>query len=315
MVYAQTLNELIERNPDVFCLEADLGKADAIDPRGLQAPPAQLHQLRGPGSQHDRGRGRPGQGGQDPLLRHLHRLRHPPLLRPDHHQRRLRQQQREDRRHLAGHHPGPERRHAHVLPGSRHHARHAQHARLQPGGRQRAARGHVPHGRQPAADLHAAGAAEDAQALRGRLPLRPEPGQAPARGPGRDPGRHRLHDALRPGRRPRSSQTRGSRSTCCTTRRSNPSTRETLIDSAQKTGAVVTVENQNIVGGLGSAVCEVLSEQHPVRVKRLGIPDQFGEVADQDYLFNKHGFGPEHIAQACRELARATTLRNASLNK
>jgi transketolase len=79
----------------------------------------------------------------------------------------------------------------------------------------------------------------------------------------------------------------------------------TLIDSARKTGAVVTVENQNIVGGLGSTVCEVLSEHHPVRVKRLGIPDQFGEVADQDYLFDKHGFGPDHIARACREFSRA----------
>ena len=78
---------------------------------------------------------------------------------------------------------------------------------------------------------------------------------------------------------------------------------KTLIDSAQKTGAVVTVENQNIIGGLGSAVCEVLSEHHPVRVKRLGVPDQFGEVADQDYLFNKHGFGPDHIARACKELS------------
>jgi transketolase len=80
---------------------------------------------------------------------------------------------------------------------------------------------------------------------------------------------------------------------------------ETLIGSARKTGAVVTVENQNIVGGLGSAVCEALSEQHPVRVKRLGIPDQFGEVADQDYLFAKHEFGPEHIARACRQLSRS----------
>jgi transketolase len=67
---------------------------------------------------------------------------------------------------------------------------------------------------------------------------------------------------------------------------------------------VVTVENQNIVGGLGSAVCEVLSEHCPVRVMRLGIPDKFGEVADQDYLFDKHGFGPDHIAHACRELSR-----------
>jgi transketolase len=80
---------------------------------------------------------------------------------------------------------------------------------------------------------------------------------------------------------------------------------KTLIDSAKITGAVVTVENQNIIGGLGSAVCEVLSEHHPVRVKRLGIPDQFGEVADPDYLFNKHGFGPDHIGRACRELSRS----------
>jgi transketolase len=82
---------------------------------------------------------------------------------------------------------------------------------------------------------------------------------------------------------------------------------QTLIESARKTGAVVAVENQNIIGGLGSAVCEALSEHYPVRVKRLGIPDQFGEVADQDYLFNKHQFGPEHIANACRELARLKT--------
>jgi transketolase len=80
---------------------------------------------------------------------------------------------------------------------------------------------------------------------------------------------------------------------------------DTLLASARRTGAVVTVENQSILGGLGSAVCEVLSERHPVRVKRLGVPDRFGEVADQEYLFNKHGFGPRHIAQACRELTRA----------
>ena len=77
----------------------------------------------------------------------------------------------------------------------------------------------------------------------------------------------------------------------------------TLVASAGKTGGVVTVENQNIIGGLGGAVCEVLSEQCPTRVKRLGVPDQFGEVASETYLFDKHGFGPAHIAAACRELA------------
>lgn len=80
---------------------------------------------------------------------------------------------------------------------------------------------------------------------------------------------------------------------------------QSLIDSARRTGAVVTVENQSVIGGLGSAVCEVLGEHHPVKVKRLGVPDRFGEVGDQEYLFNKHGFGPQHIAQACREMARS----------
>ena len=72
---------------------------------------------------------------------------------------------------------------------------------------------------------------------------------------------------------------------------------------SKKTGAVVTVENQNIIGGLGAAVCEVLCENHPVPVKRLGVPDKFGEVATEDYLFNKHKFGIKHIVAACENLA------------
>ena len=76
---------------------------------------------------------------------------------------------------------------------------------------------------------------------------------------------------------------------------------EDITASAQKTGAVVTVENQNIIGGLGSAVCETLSERCPVKIKRLGVPDEFGEVATENYLFNKHGFGKTHIVDACRK--------------
>lgn len=82
-----------------------------------------------------------------------------------------------------------------------------------------------------------------------------------------------------------------------------PFAADALVASASKTSGVVTVENQSNVGGLGGAVCEVLSEQCPTRVKRLGVPDQFGEVASEEYLFEKHGFGPAHIAAACRELA------------
>jgi transketolase len=70
---------------------------------------------------------------------------------------------------------------------------------------------------------------------------------------------------------------------------------ETLIASAKKTRFVVSVENQNILGGLGSAVCETLSDRYPVPVKRLGVPDRFGEVGSEEYLMEKHRFGISNI--------------------
>jgi transketolase len=76
---------------------------------------------------------------------------------------------------------------------------------------------------------------------------------------------------------------------------------DALVASAKKTGYVITVENQNIIGGLGGAVCEILSEKLPTRVKRLGVHDVFGEVATEDYLLNKHQFGPEFIKAAVLE--------------
>ena len=77
---------------------------------------------------------------------------------------------------------------------------------------------------------------------------------------------------------------------------------DTLVASAKKTRAVVTVETQNTIGGLGGAVSEVLGEQCPTLIKRLGIPDKFGEVAGEGYLYEKHGFGPKHIFAACTEM-------------
>jgi transketolase len=80
---------------------------------------------------------------------------------------------------------------------------------------------------------------------------------------------------------------------------------EGLVSSAKKTKGVVTVENQSTLGGLGGAVCEILADRHPAKVRRLGIPDCFGEIATEEYLFNKHGFGVEHIKQACRAFAQS----------
>ncbi|MBW1696801.1 MAG: transketolase family protein [Deltaproteobacteria bacterium] len=77
---------------------------------------------------------------------------------------------------------------------------------------------------------------------------------------------------------------------------------DTLVGSVMKTGAAVTVENQNVIGGLGSAVCEVLSERHPVKVKRLGVQDRFGEVGSLDYLIETMGIGVKDIVEACKEM-------------
>jgi transketolase len=79
----------------------------------------------------------------------------------------------------------------------------------------------------------------------------------------------------------------------------------TLIASAKKTNAVVTAENQSVIGGLGGAVCEVLAESCPVKVKRLGAQDRFGEVGDVPYLSDTLGFSPPKIAAACREMMKA----------
>ena len=63
----------------------------------------------------------------------------------------------------------------------------------------------------------------------------------------------------------------------------------TIIESAEKTGFVITVENHSIIGGLGSAVCELLSEYAPVKVKRIGVNDRFGQSGKWDFLLDYYG--------------------------
>ncbi|MGP7819706.1 transketolase family protein [Niallia sp. 01092] len=81
-----------------------------------------------------------------------------------------------------------------------------------------------------------------------------------------------------------------------------PIDREAVIKSAKKTGAVVTCENHNIIGGLKSAVAEVLVEDHPVPIKAVGINDHFGEVGFIPYLQEKYGMQKEHIVKAAKEV-------------
>lgn len=80
---------------------------------------------------------------------------------------------------------------------------------------------------------------------------------------------------------------------------------DAIVRAAERTGVVVTVEDHSIIGGLGGAVAEVLSERHPTVVKRMGLNDVFGEsAADQD-LLEKHGLTPRHVAQAAVDALRS----------
>lgn len=74
-----------------------------------------------------------------------------------------------------------------------------------------------------------------------------------------------------------------------------PLDRELIEDYARKTNKVLTVENHNIMGGLGSAVCEFLSDRCPVKITRMGINDRYGEVGDYDYLRRQFGLTVEDI--------------------
>ena len=76
-----------------------------------------------------------------------------------------------------------------------------------------------------------------------------------------------------------------------------PIDKETIINTAKKTGYVITVENHSIIGGLGSAVCEVLSENYPIRVSRIGINDEFGQSGEQRALMEFYGLTGEKLAQ------------------
>jgi len=83
-----------------------------------------------------------------------------------------------------------------------------------------------------------------------------------------------------------------------------PIDRETIIKSAKKTNAVITVEEHTINGGLGSAVAEVLSENYPVLLKRIGVQDRFGESGTPLELLEKCGLTYKNIASTATRLIK-----------
>lgn len=76
-----------------------------------------------------------------------------------------------------------------------------------------------------------------------------------------------------------------------------PLDNETIINSAKKTNKVITIENHSIIGGLGSAVCELLSEKYPTKVTRIGTKDEFGQSGTAKELMAFYGLNAEKLAE------------------
>ena len=81
-----------------------------------------------------------------------------------------------------------------------------------------------------------------------------------------------------------------------------PLDEELVADCAKRTGAIVTVEEASVIGGLGSAVAEVVSERCPVPVRRIGVMDRFGKSGNGSELLDEFGLSADHIIQVARSL-------------
>ena len=83
-----------------------------------------------------------------------------------------------------------------------------------------------------------------------------------------------------------------------------PIDEEIIIKAAKETKGIVTAEEHNILGGLGSAVAEVVTAHAPTVVKRVGVEDTFGESGKPDELLVKYGLTKEHILEKAKELLK-----------
>ena len=88
-----------------------------------------------------------------------------------------------------------------------------------------------------------------------------------------------------------------------------PLDKDMVVASAKKTGAVVTAEEHSVIGGLGGAVCETLSENAPVPVLRVGVEDRFGMSGKVPELLNEYGLTAENIADKARAAVKLKTAK------
>ncbi len=80
-----------------------------------------------------------------------------------------------------------------------------------------------------------------------------------------------------------------------------PIDKDIIINSAKNTGLVITVEEHSVIGGLGEAVCDVLSENYPTRVIKIGVNDEFGYSGPAVELLKKFGLSSDNIVKTVKE--------------
>lgn len=81
-----------------------------------------------------------------------------------------------------------------------------------------------------------------------------------------------------------------------------PIDKDLIIKAAKETGVIITAEEHSVIGGLGSAVAEVVSENCPVRVVRIGVNDVFGESGKPNELLEGYGLTAENIVEKAKKL-------------
>lgn len=79
---------------------------------------------------------------------------------------------------------------------------------------------------------------------------------------------------------------------------------EVILEMAKKTGKILTIEEHSVVGGLGSAVAEVLSAAGGAKLQRMGIQDQFGQSGTPDALLEHYGLTAKHIAENAKQMVK-----------
>ena len=83
-----------------------------------------------------------------------------------------------------------------------------------------------------------------------------------------------------------------------------PLDEELVLEAAEKCGKVITCEEHSVIGGLGEAVCSLLSEKKPTVVRRIGVNDEFGHSGPAKELLKQFGLSSEHIVEVAQELCK-----------